>query len=202
MIRVMLAGEGRNELGDWADHPSYRSGRTGVLEALARKVRAEGWTVTEGVAWRQLRKFVAGARGDGDRKNVERLLLRARELGCDVVVFSRDTDGQAERRADVERAIEAHERGPLPTPRVAGGVAEPKLEAWILALAGAAHSEDRGHLSERLEELGVGGKDGRAMVAVVERADLDRLPADALSLHAWLARARSALGATAEATAP
>ncbi len=193
MIQVMLAGEGRNELGDWADHPSYRSGRTGVLEALARKVRAEGWTVAEGVQWKHLRKFVAGAKGDGDRKNVERLLLRARELGCDVVVFSRDTDGQTERRADIERAIEAHERGPLPTPRVAGGVAEPKLEAWILALAGATHSEDRGHLLERLAELGVGEKDTRAMVAVVERADLEHLPADALSLHSWLGRARTAL---------
>ena len=51
MKRVLLAGEGKHELGGWAGHPSYRNrAKQGVLEALLRQVAADGWEIAEAMA--------------------------------------------------------------------------------------------------------------------------------------------------------
>jgi hypothetical protein len=78
------------------------------------------------------------------------------------------------------------------------GVAVRMLEAWVLALAGRSRTETMGRdgLAAGLKDLEVDDKDTRAMVAVVEAADLGRVPADATSLSAWLDQARRAFGAT------
>lgn len=70
------------------------------------------------------------------------------------------------------------------------------LEAWIAALAGEKRSEAMGRdsLTGALVRLGIGGKDTGAMVERVDSAELDGLPADAMSLRAWLDRARRVLG--------
>ena len=53
-MNVLLAGEGPDELGQWAEHPSYREDppRLGILEALLRRVRDDGWRVRDGVRWK------------------------------------------------------------------------------------------------------------------------------------------------------
>jgi hypothetical protein len=199
MISVFLAGEGRNELGTWARDPTYRSKtadgvpRPGVLESLLRKVRPEGWATRDAILWKHIRKLRVQVPGKADERNVRALILMASEAGCQVAAFSRDTDGHSEVERHVEAAITDHEQHGGGSPRVVGGTANPKLVAWILALKGEHHSEDRGHLQERLEKLGVGAKDGPAMVAVVEQADLSAVPEDAHSLLRWLARAKVAL---------
>ena len=199
MIDVFLAGEGPNELGSWARDPVYRSQTPdgvplpGVLESLLRKVRPDGWTTRDAILWKHIRKLQARVPGRADERNVRALILKAREAGCHVVAFSRDTDGHSEVDFNVETAIADHEQTGDGSIRVAGGTADPKLEAWVLALKGEHHCEDRGHLQERLEKLGVGPKDTPAMVAVVEQADLSAVPEDAHSLVRWLGRARAAL---------
>jgi hypothetical protein len=45
-----------------------------------------------------------------------------------------------------------------------------------------------------LQERNIAPKDTSAMVEQIDRAALDRLPQDAVSLRTWLARARRALG--------
>lgn len=47
--------------------------------------------------------------------------------------------------------------------------------------------------AEALLVAGIEAKDGPAMTAVAEDADLDKIPADAASLHTWLGRARDVL---------
>ncbi len=112
-----------------------------------------------------------------------------------MLAFSRDTDNDPVRRDAVEEGIRRIPETFATPPEVIGGVAVPALEAWILALMGERHTEalTTKRAALRLEEKGVTPKDARAMVILVERADLDQLSKDADSLTTWLARARDVL---------
>jgi hypothetical protein len=193
-VNVLLAGEGPDELGQWAEHPSYREDppRLGILEALLRRVRDDGWRVRDGVRWKDIRLYQPGGFRSAETRKVMRLLFRAVEEGYDVVVFSRDRDGDPQRHTDVERGI--HDaRAEYPDLRVVGGVAREEIEAWVLALLGQPASEGHTNPKEVLSAAphGIGNRD--AKVAAVEAADMSRLPDDAESLHRWLERARAAL---------
>ncbi len=205
MKRVFLAGEGPNELGGWFDHPSYRKPeKRGVLVALLQKVSAEGWEVVDAVAWKRIVKFQAGRATReplaAETRNVLGLVLKAREAEADVVAFSRDKDsekpeGEAREQAVLQGLAAAAERFP-DGPQAVGGMAIQRLESWILALTGCSKTEQmrNGAVDQKLGALGVGLKDGAAMVAKVDEADLGKLPDDAVSLRAWLDLARRALG--------
>lgn len=172
-----------------------------MLEALLRRVREDGWQVVDGVAWSSIRKFKVGAHADAEHKNVLGLILQARERGADVVAFARDCDGDGKQHRQRSAAIEAglaEAQEVFPNgPTVVGGVAVRMLEAWVLALAGKSRTEELGRdgLANGLKDLKVDEKDTRAMVAVVEAADLGRVPGDAVSLSGWLGQARRAFGA-------
>jgi hypothetical protein len=77
---------------------------------------------------------------------------------------------------------------------VIGGVAIEKLESWLVAVAGHHRSEEMRRPEEKLAELGLGEKDTKAMVQIIEDRGLASIPVDARSLHRWLDRAREALG--------
>ena len=106
------------------------------------------------------------------------------------MVFVRDRDGSARRQQDVECAIR-EAGGEL---RIVGGLAIERLESWLLSLDGQHGAEDLPHPEQQLPGH-VPVKDTVAYVAIVERAGLDRLPADAHSLRTWIERAKAALGA-------
>lgn len=61
--------------------------------------------------------------------------------GVDGVILLRDADNHgAERRESIRRAIEAFQRAPSAKNfKVAAGVAEPKIESWILAAVTTTH---------------------------------------------------------------
>jgi len=100
MIRVVLAGEGPNELGTWSREAPYREPSTpGVVEALLKRVRPDGWKVVDAVPWRSLRKLRVGKHGEAERRNIRGLVLRAWEAGAHIVAFVRDRDGNAQRGA-------------------------------------------------------------------------------------------------------
>jgi hypothetical protein len=204
LIRVILAGEGKNELGSFAVEEAFRTEpEPGVLEALLRQIRREGFQVTNAISWKDLPKLQVGIGRKGETYNVLRAYHRARKLGCDVLVFSRDRDREkfAHRVDDIEHAltqIEASEGGPA----VVGGVAIEKLESWLVAVAGHHRSEEMRRPEEKLIEMGIGDKDTRAMVALVEERGLAGVPPDARSLRRWLDRARAALGADEPGQAP
>jgi hypothetical protein len=77
-------------------------------------------------------------------------------------------------------------------------VAIEKLESWLAAVAGHHRSEEMRRPEERLAELGVGAKETRAMVELIEQRGLAGIPGDARSLRRWLERAREALGVQSE----
>lgn len=192
MIRLLLAGEGRNELGGLHGDPVYRSQtEPGVVAALLRKVKADGWEVAGTIEWKAIRKYRAGHRQSADRHNVLAAALEARERGCDGLVFVRDRDTHREREDDIEAGI-AEAIGDIP---VAGGVAVEAIESWIRALSGEHRSETHRTPARDLGALLGAAPTTDLFVQVVERADLARLPADAESLHRWLGRARGVLGA-------
>jgi hypothetical protein len=194
---VFLCGEGRNELGSRCGHPAYQTdAEPGVLHALLQRIEASGWEVGGARDWTSIRKYKAGA-AHRDTHNVLGVALDAKEASCDVLAFSRDVDNDPMRKDAVEEGIRRIPETFAAAPAVIGGVAVPTLEAWILALLGERHTEDltTKRAALRLEEKGVASKDGRAMVRIVENADLDELPRDAASLAAWLARAAAVLPA-------
>lgn len=198
---MLLAGEGSDDLGRWGKHPAYaEEGPGGVIEALLLRIRATGWSVAEGVRWKTIRKYRAGAHASAEARNVVGLALRARDLRCDAVAFVRDRDGDRDRERDLENGIE-RARELFPALRIAGGVAIEEIEAWLLAIRGERGSESvtdpKGRLAERH-----GVDTGAAKIACVEQASLDRLPDDARSLALWIERARQALGGASGSTRP
>ncbi len=196
MIQVLLAGEGRNELGDHSAEDPFRPERPqpGVLEALLRSVRPDGWQIMGAILWKKLPKLRVGFGKRGEEQNVRAAFHHARKRGAAVIVFSRDRDGPrfSHRHEDIERAISTL-RAEHGTPAIVGAVAVEKLEAWLLAIRGERRSEEPRHPEERLAAFGVASKDTAAMVALVERFGLSAVPEDAASLRLWLTRAQEAL---------
>lgn len=189
MTTLFVAGEGEHELGRWARSPEYRhdEARTdGVLAALFAR-RDSTARVVDGVAWRRIRKFKAGAHRSAEVRNLLGAALQAKESGADVFVWVRDTDGKRERRAEIEKGMAL-----LDEERVkwAGGPAEPCLEGWILDLAEVVKVPDEQHvkvLQSRATEEGLDSE--VAMVRAVEAADLAKVSSP--TLKAWLERASS-----------
>jgi len=194
--KVFLAGEGKHELGGRAGHPAYSNEHEpGVLESLLRKIRFDGWEIAAAKVWSRARRLVnlkVGRGAHGDTRTVLALALDAMESGCDVLVFSRDRDNDNERTAAVEGAVrEVVENWPELS--VAGAVAVPVLEAWILALAGINKTESMSKVKAQHIAAERGVSSLRGMLETCQDADLDRIPTDATSLNLWLKRARDAL---------
>jgi len=191
MIKVFIAGEGRNELGGWYDEEPYRQQMPGVIEAMLRKLKQDGWQVAGGIRWAKIRKYQFGMRGRGDYRNVCAAALLARENCCQVLAFVRDRDGNTARQRQVENAIQEQERDNPQGPRIIGGMAIEKLESWLLSMTGRSRSEDKRRPENELGSLGI--RNTGEMVDLVNSTDLSTIPRDAHSLRNWLERARQAL---------
>lgn len=210
MIRLFLAGEGLNELGDWWRTPQYRHDPPlpGVIEALLRQIRDDGWEVAGATGWKDIRKFRTRQKGEkfsAETRNVMGAALAAWEAGCDVFVFIRDRDGTRSnpnqaRQDDIEEGIRRALEEWSEHLSIVGGVAIIKLESWLLAIIGQPRSEEIRRPEEEIASLGVLTKDKEtaAMVACVEANGLEQVPDDAESLRRWLERARQALGTADE----
>jgi hypothetical protein len=196
--KVFLCGEGPNELGSRFGHPAYHSDkRPGVLHALLARVQPTGWEVGGAREWKRIRKFKSpgGKASHEDTHNVLGAALDAKEAGCDVLAFSRDGDRDPARHDAIEEGIRKVPETVPSAPAVIGGVAVPTLEGWILALSQERRTEELTpkRAEQALQDKGVKPKDGTAMVRLIEEADLSKLPSDATSLAAWLARAKNVL---------
>jgi hypothetical protein len=200
LIRVILAGEGKNELGSFAVEAPFRGNNPepGVVEALLRQIRPDGWQVVDAILWKNIPKLRVGIGGKGEGLNVRRALHHAKKRGCDVLAFTRDRDKAkfAHREKEIEATLDALRSEGAAAPAIIGGVAIEKLESWLAALSGVQTSEDLRRPEEKLAELGIDDKDTAAMVRFVEDTGLGNVPADALSLRRWLDRARNILGET------
>lgn len=202
-LRVFLAGEGRNELGSRAAHPSFQSDKEpGVLGALLTRVRSDGWTIVGALQWKDLPKLKAHGPSPDEAQQVERLILRAEEAGADIVAFSRDADDEKDaRRAALHRGIEMARTESRCRIAVIGEVAAPTIEGWILALTGRRSTETMTAVKAQreLQITGIAAKDTAAMVRAIERCSAETIahpPDDALGLIRWLTAARDALAPT------
>jgi hypothetical protein len=190
VIKVFLAGEGATELGGWSREKVYRdpTPATGVLEALLKKVRPSGWIVVEAICWKSIRKYQARPKMSAELRNVLGVALHAKEVGAEVLAFTRDRDRDTTREAEISEGIARSVSLFEPCPRIVGGVAIEAIEAWTLAL----HGQRRGHRHPRpKEELAAASITDQ--IAVVEAASLDNPDLDAPSLKSWIERARAAL---------
>ena len=190
MIRVLIAGEGENEIGR-VTHPGHREPRLpadeGVIETLLGKVRSGGWEVRAALQWKDVHKLKPKAFGEGDAKTIQGLVLRARELGCNALIFLRDRDGDRPR----ERSIRDTCKNLPARPQllIAGGVPVEMLESWLLSLRGETRAESEPFPAVALEDRhGIPQKNTKAMVQLVRNAKLLTAPADAASLWRWLRR--------------
>lgn len=191
-MKTFFAGEGPDEIGEWAGHPAYHprageSPRGGILHALARRFAASH-TVAAGAEWKTVRKFRVGKHDAPEKQTVLGLALRADELGCEALVFSRDRDGYEDREVDVEAGIAAaSERFNV---RIVGGTANEEIEAWLLVLLGDRKAEQRADAKDFLEKQH-GIADRGAKIAVVEEASPDwQAPTECSSFKRWIDRAK------------
>lgn len=188
MIRVLIAGEGSNELGPLPRtrfEEAGAGGGSGVIEAMMAEVRSSGWTIRAAIVWKDVTKLTVNTPGDGDARTVAVLALRARELGCNALVFLRDRDGDSSRERAIRDAIVEASRGPRHL-HIAGGVPIEKLECWLLALKGEKNAHADPDPEKSLDERhGVPPKRGTAMVQLVRSSGLLAVPPDATSLWRW-----------------
>lgn len=198
-MKVLLAGEGRNELGGWIDLPPYRADdpEPGVLQALLEQLPATPWIVHDGTQWKSIRKYRAGNHSAPETRSVLGLALLAKESGCDVLAFVRDEDGATQRTADVDAGLKrAAELWPALS--IVGSMAIPCLEGWLLALQGKPGTEQltKQKAIQILIEAGVATKDTRAMVECVRQHGIAQTAPDAAKLRSWLDAAQGALRET------
>lgn len=194
-LRIFFAGEGPDELGQWASERAYFPKRDdadagGVLHALVS--RFSRYETGGAERWKNIRKFRAGDHAKPEERTISGLALRAVESRCDALVFVRDRDRDLQREEDVENGIAraANDHGIA----IVGGTANEELEAWILAMLGTSRAESLADPKKKLQEAhGIGTRE--EMCAVVERTDMNALPADCASLRRWLGRAQQELGA-------
>ena len=192
-VRLFFAGEGPDELGEWANEPAYRPSADtpaagGVLHALVgRHTRYE---TVDAVRWKTIRKFKAGDHAKPEFRNVMGLALQADERECDALVFVRDRDGDLEREKDIEQGIElASKRFRV---RIVGGTANEELEAWILAMLGTRKSESFADAKTKLADAHE-TTTREQKCEVVTKANFGELPEDCPSLRRWLERAKAGL---------
>lgn len=187
MKRIFLAGEGRNELGGWYYPRPYRTKERGVLEILLQKIVPSGWAIKDAIVWSDIVKSSAGNHRKPETKNVLGAALKARELGCDVFIFSRDRDKRVAREKAIEAALEEISQDTRIA--VAGGVAIEELESWVLSCTGHPRAESLSDAkSVAMEKFSKG-----SLAEQLQGADLDNLPEAAVSLHKWVARVRKVL---------
>ena len=195
-MKIFLAGEGKSELGGWSGHPCYHDGEAepGLIETLLRRVKQDGWAVSNAICWKNIPKYrAAHSRQPAEAANVLGLVLKARDAGCQVVAFSRDRDGDHDREQDVQQGLERARKIFPDCPAIIGGMAVQKIESWVASLAGHRRAEDCTDPGRLLEEA-----DLASMRAIAETADLSKLPADAESLRSWLKSAAQVFGVKAE----
>jgi hypothetical protein len=132
---IYLIGEGPNDIGDLAEHPSYRDGREGFIQPILKRLAPECLLKFDGQKVTTLPRRPS-ARAPGHGRKAGQALVLAWNAGAEALVFVKDTDGGGAKsvRADIERGFaEARKE----TPELGDVVAlcatpSDMIEAWAL----------------------------------------------------------------------
>lgn len=192
-MKVYLAGEGEHELGKWAQSVEYGDASTrtdGVLFALFCRAGRDG-RVVAGKRWRGIRKYRSGGHASAEQRVLRQLAVEAEEQGADVLLWTRDTDHDAERASQLKSTheeIKATFAGAL---EIIGEPANPCIEAWIIAIAGHHRTPETLSVPKLAELAATHGVDtDQAMVDLINSAELDTSGSE--SLEAFVAQLRPA----------
>ena len=199
-LRVVVCGEGRNELGSrFGGDPHQTDEQSGVIEALLRRVRDDGWKIVHGVTWKHIPKLRGHGRSIDESDYIPALMMiAALDHHAEVLAYTRDGDDEVDERHEAHRAGRERGASEVPDLRVVGGIAAPCLEGWILAISGRNKTEAMSKAKALGEASKLFGTKGtKAMVAVVEGCDPTAAPKDATRLHAWWRDAKKALDPSA-----
>ena len=177
LLGVFLGGEGRNELGSRVGHPSYQSDDyPGVIEALLRRIRREGWAVIGAVQWCHITKLRARGPTPKEEQNVLGLVLEAKRADAEILAFIRDADADAERCGSIDVAMNRAEEM-FSELHIIGGAAYPVLEAWLLAMMDHHRTEklSKSDAQSKLIKEGISEKDTPEIVSRLSEARIPRL---------------------------
>lgn len=187
-MKAFLAGEGPSEIGRWSVDPRQRDQSPrgdGVLGALFSRLHPQA-EIVNGRTWRFGRMYRAGEHRTAEQRRVLGLLLDAKEAGATLLVFSRDSDRKPEREHEIDGAL-SNAAQLIPGVSAAGGVANPCVEAWMVAMQGERDCEARS--VEALKQFGLSTSE---MEELARSADLPTAERCSASLSKWLARVRAA----------
>jgi hypothetical protein len=97
---VFLVGEGPSDIGDLAHEPNYRQQQEGFFQPLLRKIVQPGLSlIFEGRKITTLRKRQFHSRREGQRQKAAQALALAWEYEASILVFAKDVDRTAGKRA-------------------------------------------------------------------------------------------------------
>lgn len=189
-MKILLAGEGSDDLGSYAREPMFREPHEeGVLECLVRRIQPQS-EISDGVCWKDVTKYRSGEHRHPETRTVLGLALTAFERKC-VLVFSRDRDGYEEREHDVENGIEQAKKL-FPDVVIVGGTANEEIESWILSMLGDRSAESHTNAKARLAKThGISTRQEK--VDIASKFDFSNAPEPAVSLRRWLERVGVAL---------
>jgi hypothetical protein len=196
MKRIFIAGEGKTELGSWDHEPPYQDdSEPGVLKAFLQKVRNEGWAISAAVKWANIRKFKSGDHRSPEERNVLGACLKAKEKGCSIVAFARDTDCDENRESDIKKGLKAAQEKFGAELSIIGGCAKPCIEGWVLAFSSTLRTETftTSKACDTLKTMLDGEPHTTRMVECISGSDLSTVANDALSLKEWLETAKTHL---------
>lgn len=187
-MKLFVAGEGEHELGKWVESAENRSSsrRTdGVLAELFRLSHPSA-AVLGAIAWRRIVKYRAGKHASNEERNWLGALNQAEESGADVFIWARDTDGDSHRADQLRRASTFAEPS---TMQIAGGVADPCLESWMVAIARAHADPDSLTVSKLAKIASENEIDSEEQMVELVKARGQEGNFGSPSLRAWLIRA-------------
>lgn len=188
-MKIFIAGEGTDDIGDWAEAPAYLppTPSGGVVEALLQHFSSASWTIAAGCKWSRIRQHAYGRDLHGrERRRLLGVVDLAIEKGCDAIVFVRDEDGEPGRDEAIEQTIAEVANG-WSEIHLAGGLAIVDLDSWILALLGGTKSEQTRNAKDRLQDSH-SIVTGEQKAHAVRTRTLDAIPNDAHSLRRWIER--------------
>ncbi len=202
MTKVLIAGEGRLELGGFAVEPVYRPDRPdyGLIEALLRSVIARDFQIANGVRWKDVPKYKFGrSPAKAEAQTIAGLSQLAKDSEYDVVVFLRDRDGKTEREKQIRQAVEEAALRYEGVLQVVGDVAVECADAWVLAWTGESRTQELSVTKAKtLREKRA--RTTEETVALISSIGNDAIAIDALVLRRWIAAARAAFSADAAPT--
>jgi hypothetical protein len=210
--QVFLVGEGKTELGSWANEPERQDDSSpGILKTLLRKVKETGWEIKAARRWKSvgkdskvkpIRRYRTGIHLKPEEQTIRGACLLAKEKGCEIIAFSRDIDGDSDynknRKRDIESGILKVSED-YPEIKIIGGCARPTIEGWILAFAGVrgteTYSKDKANekLAVKLSEQGFPSQSTQVLVEFMQSYNRADVAEDAICLIQWLDSAEKIL---------